>query len=238
MDANERADADKEKSCRKNASRECNRSPAHIYHEIVGATTATATTATAAAAAAAVATATNKAKPASSKGVCVCVHSLFIRERLREMFVQLEKGLSVVGAKMRSFRFFERAMLLQTGTEMRLRSHVCPSTSLSACLSVCMSVCLPVYESVKGVFLAVNVVESLQDFWQLKYSRGAPALNKHGALVIYESVPSSTPPYVCYVTLPGGACFGSFQVGRSLCSMCCITFSSIMYRRPDENALV
>lgn len=57
---------------------------------------------------------------------------------------------------------------------------------------------------------AVNVVEALQDFWQMKQSRGADL--KNGALVIYESVPSATPPYVCYVTLPGGSCFGSFQV--------------------------
>ncbi|XP_040574280.1 protein limb expression 1 homolog [Lepeophtheirus salmonis] len=55
----------------------------------------------------------------------------------------------------------------------------------------------------------VNIVEALQDFWQMKQSRGANL--KNGALVIYESVPSSKPPYICYVTLPGGSCFGSFQ---------------------------
>ena len=56
----------------------------------------------------------------------------------------------------------------------------------------------------------MNVVEALQEFWQMKQARGADL--KNGALVIYESVPSSSPPYVCYVTLPGGSCFGSFQV--------------------------
>ena len=61
--------------------------------------------------------------------------------------------------------------------------------------------------------VAVNVVEALQDFWQMKQSRGADL--KNGALVIYESVPSATPPYICYVTLPGGSCFGSFQVRNS-----------------------
>lgn len=55
----------------------------------------------------------------------------------------------------------------------------------------------------------VNVVEALQEFWQMKQARGADL--KNGALVIYESVPSSSPPYVCFVTLPGGSCFGSFQ---------------------------
>lgn len=56
----------------------------------------------------------------------------------------------------------------------------------------------------------VNVVEALQEFWQMKQSRGADL--KNGALVVYEMVPSNSPPYVCYVTLPGGSCFGSFQV--------------------------
>ena len=58
--------------------------------------------------------------------------------------------------------------------------------------------------------ISVNVVEALQDFWQMKQAKGADL--KNGALVIYESVPSNNPPYVCYVTLPGGSCFGSFQV--------------------------
>lgn len=56
----------------------------------------------------------------------------------------------------------------------------------------------------------MNVVEALQEFWQMKQSRGADL--KNGALVVYEMVPSNSPPYVCYVTLPGGSCFGSFQV--------------------------
>lgn len=59
-------------------------------------------------------------------------------------------------------------------------------------------------------FNVVNVVEALQEFWQMKYARGAEL--KNGAIVIYESVPSNSQPYICYVTLPGGSCFGSFQV--------------------------
>ncbi|KAK6184525.1 hypothetical protein SNE40_006985 [Patella caerulea] len=55
----------------------------------------------------------------------------------------------------------------------------------------------------------VNVVEALQEFWQMKLERGADL--KNGALVAYESLPSNSPPYVCFVTLPGGSCFGSFQ---------------------------
>lgn len=55
----------------------------------------------------------------------------------------------------------------------------------------------------------VNVVEALQEFWQMKQDRGADL--KNGALVVYESQPSNAPPYVCFVSLPGGSCFGSFQ---------------------------
>jgi len=56
----------------------------------------------------------------------------------------------------------------------------------------------------------MNVVEELQEFWQMKAARGASL--KNGALVIYESVPAAAPPYVCFVTLPGGSCFGSYGV--------------------------
>ncbi|KAH9518700.1 LIX1-like protein [Bulinus truncatus] len=56
----------------------------------------------------------------------------------------------------------------------------------------------------------VNVVEALQEFWQMKLERGADLTN--GALVVYESQPASAPPYVCFVSLPGGSCFGSFQI--------------------------
>ncbi|RUS89163.1 hypothetical protein EGW08_003042 [Elysia chlorotica] len=56
----------------------------------------------------------------------------------------------------------------------------------------------------------VNVVEALQEFWQMKLERGADLNN--GALVVYESQPATTPPYVCFVSLPGGSCFGSFQI--------------------------
>ena len=56
----------------------------------------------------------------------------------------------------------------------------------------------------------MNVVEELQEFWQMKAARGASL--KNGALVIYESVPAASPPYVCYVTLPGGSSFGSYGV--------------------------
>ncbi|CAN7946098.1 unnamed protein product, partial [Ixodes hexagonus] len=55
----------------------------------------------------------------------------------------------------------------------------------------------------------VNVVEALQEFWQMKKSGSRPELP--AALVVYESVPACSPPYVCFVTLPGGSCFGSFQ---------------------------
>ena len=61
--------------------------------------------------------------------------------------------------------------------------------------------------------IIVNVVEELQEFWQMKQARGAEM--KNGALVIYESVPSTSPPYICYVTLPGGSCFASYGVSKT-----------------------
>lgn len=57
----------------------------------------------------------------------------------------------------------------------------------------------------------------------MKQSRGAEL--KNGALVVYEMVPSNSPPYVCYVSLPGGSCFGSFQV-RRLLSFCFVDMRS------------
>ena len=68
----------------------------------------------------------------------------------------------------------------------------------------------------------MNVVEELQEFWQMKAARGASL--KNGALVIYESVPASAPPYVCYVTLPGGSCFGSYGVSEGLATELCVEF--------------
>uniref|UniRef100_A0A3Q2PAS7 Limb and CNS expressed 1 n=1 Tax=Fundulus heteroclitus TaxID=8078 RepID=A0A3Q2PAS7_FUNHE len=32
------------------------------------------------------------------------------------------------------------------------------------------------------------------------------------SLLLYESAPSPGPPWVCYVTLPGGSCFGNYKV--------------------------
>ena len=153
--------------------------------------------------------------------------------------------------------------------------------------------------------IPVNVVEELQEFWQMKAARGASL--KNGALVIYElviiddvddvflppfpptwgprklqriririlrnfkstlnweiiytgqtiqmfqytsdwvnlcivvdiiwefcarSVPAAAPPYICYVTLPGGSCFGSYGVSamskklkhRKNCECCPVLF--------------
>ena len=55
----------------------------------------------------------------------------------------------------------------------------------------------------------MNVVEKLQLFWQQKALQGTQL--RQGALVIYEGVPATDPPYTCYVTLPGGACFANFD---------------------------
>ena len=59
------------------------------------------------------------------------------------------------------------------------------------------------------LFWTVDVIEALQEFWQMKAARGTQL--RGGAAVTYEPESSEKPPYVCYVTLPGGSCFGSFQ---------------------------
>uniref|UniRef100_A0A672YSH8 Limb and CNS expressed 1 n=1 Tax=Sphaeramia orbicularis TaxID=375764 RepID=A0A672YSH8_9TELE len=53
---------------------------------------------------------------------------------------------------------------------------------------------------------AVNVVAMLHNFWEQKQ------MSQTETLLLYESSPSPGPPYVCYVTLPGGSCFGNFKV--------------------------
>uniref|UniRef100_A0A1A8D120 Lix1 homolog (Chicken) n=2 Tax=Nothobranchius kadleci TaxID=1051664 RepID=A0A1A8D120_NOTKA len=69
----------------------------------------------------------------------------------------------------------------------------------------------------------LNVVAILHDFWEQKQ---AAQLNDSSSsesdsfcgksqtesLLSYESAPSPGPPYVCYVTLPGGSCFGNYKV--------------------------
>uniref|UniRef100_A0A3B4GP74 Limb and CNS expressed 1 n=1 Tax=Pundamilia nyererei TaxID=303518 RepID=A0A3B4GP74_9CICH len=55
-----------------------------------------------------------------------------------------------------------------------------------------------------GKNFRLNVVAILHNFWEQKQ------LNE--SLLLYESAPSPGPPYVCYVTLPGGSCFGNYKV--------------------------
>lgn len=57
---------------------------------------------------------------------------------------------------------------------------------------------------------SVNVVSMLQEFWESKQQQRATFPSE--GVVIYESLPSPGPPFVSYVTLPGGSCFGNFQV--------------------------
>ncbi|XP_037536389.1 protein limb expression 1-like [Nematolebias whitei] len=68
----------------------------------------------------------------------------------------------------------------------------------------------------------LNVVALLHNFWEQKH--GAPLTNPPSesegfggkmqteSLLLYESAPSPGPPYICYVTLPGGSCFGNYKV--------------------------
>ena len=74
------------------------------------------------------------------------------------------------------------------------------------------------------VFYPVNVVAMLHHFWEQKQvgqlnrpsseSQGSvmDSASQSDSLLLYESAPTPGPPYVCYVTLPGGSCFGNYKV--------------------------
>lgn len=76
----------------------------------------------------------------------------------------------------------------------------------------------------KFFMCAVNVVAMLHNFWEQRqrtHSDGSPTscyasagdkATKTDALLLYESAPTPGPPFVCYVTLPGGSCFGNYKV--------------------------
>lgn len=80
------------------------------------------------------------------------------------------------------------------------------------------------YSRVLFSMRAVNVVAMLHHYWeqkQVQQSKGSadgsdgPARDRavHAeSLILYESAPTPGPPYVCYVTLPGGSCFGNYKV--------------------------
>jgi len=54
------------------------------------------------------------------------------------------------------------------------------------------------------ILSAVNVEDALQEFWQMKSTSPSK-------MVSYEQELTDKPPYVCFVSLPEGSCFGSFQ---------------------------
>ncbi|XP_064152808.1 protein limb expression 1 homolog [Anguilla rostrata] len=64
-----------------------------------------------------------------------------------------------------------------------------------------------------SAFKDMNAVAMLHYFWEQKQAQRG--IVQSDSLVVYESAPSPSPPYICYVTLPGGSCFGNFQ--------CCFT---------------
>lgn len=75
---------------------------------------------------------------------------------------------------------------------------------------------------------AVNVVAMLHNFWEQKQTNQCNGSSTESdgsvrdiasqaeSLLLYESASSPGPPYICYVTLPGGCCFGNYKVRLSL----------------------
>lgn len=80
------------------------------------------------------------------------------------------------------------------------------------------------YSRVLFSMCAVSVVAMLHHYWeqkQVQQPKGSsggsdgPAGDRavHAeSLILYESASTPGPPYVCYVTLPGGSCFGNYKV--------------------------
>ncbi|XP_050801912.1 protein limb expression 1 homolog [Gopherus flavomarginatus] len=64
------------------------------------------------------------------------------------------------------------------------------------------------------VFKDLNVVAMLQEFWENKQKQRAVFPSE--GTVVYESLNSPGPPFVSFVTLPGGSCFGNFQCCLSI----------------------
>ncbi|XP_056602512.1 protein limb expression 1 homolog [Triplophysa dalaica] len=62
-------------------------------------------------------------------------------------------------------------------------------------------------------FKDLNVVGMLHKFWEQKQVKDVMMDTEN--LVVYESVPSPSQPYICYVTLPGGSCFGNVKYCHS-----------------------
>nr|XP_057927778.1 protein limb expression 1-like [Doryrhamphus excisus] len=74
----------------------------------------------------------------------------------------------------------------------------------------------------------LNVVAMLQNFWEQKHgghmdgsstgsqSSTGEATAQTDTLLLYESASSPGPSYVCYVTLPGGSCFGNYKLCDTL----------------------
>ncbi|XP_071888145.1 protein limb expression 1-like [Anas platyrhynchos] len=63
------------------------------------------------------------------------------------------------------------------------------------------------------VFKDLNVVAILQEFWESKQKQKAVFPSE--GIIVYESLSSLGPPFVSYVTLPGGSCFGNFQTKKN-----------------------
>lgn len=57
----------------------------------------------------------------------------------------------------------------------------------------------------------INVFDVLQEFWQMKVVNSNIS-QRESTLPIYEFMEKPGTPFVCFVTLPGGSCFATFQV--------------------------
>ena len=69
-----------------------------------------------------------------------------------------------------------------------------------------------------GSTIKSNLFDLLQDFWLMKLSNQVPP-SIISTQIVYEFVEKPSAPQICFVTLPGGACFATFQVEFKISSL-------------------
>ncbi|KAK3753826.1 hypothetical protein QZH41_016730 [Actinostola sp. cb2023] len=95
---------------------------------------------------------------------------------------------------------------MATRTNGRLNPGFPTSTEAKSVLKEAVEAVLKSFtKHTEGYGGAVNVEDALQEFWQMKTSSGLKTVK-------FEHETSQKPPYVCFVSLPEGSCFGSFQL--------------------------
>lgn len=119
---------------------------------------------------------------------------------------------------------FEKVWHIKSQSWLKKGIHLHPNCVLSVVYMYAFCTVGLHFDMCPYYMCAVNVVAMLHNFWehrQMSQSNGSSSESDGSvgdtaiqteSLLLYESAPSPGPPYVCYVTLPGGSCFGNYKV--------------------------